>query len=258
MSALKSRLQAGQTVHGCWLNMGSPLSAEMVSHAGFDWVLIDLEHGAGSEQTLIPELQALAASSVAPLVRVESFQQARVQRVLDSGVQGLMFPRIRSAAEAQEAISNMYYPPRGRRGLTTMSRANQFGKNFETYFAESEKDLLGIIQIETKECLDELDAIAAIDGVDILFLGPADLSLALGVLHQWDHPLFVEAVQATGAAARKAGKAAGILFPSPDQYDFYYQAGFRFIACGSDSHFLKGAALDMAKTLQAYRDKNRK
>lgn len=256
MSSLKSKLQAGKTVHGCWLNMGAALSAEMVSHAGFDWVLIDLEHGAGSEQTLIPELQALEASSVVPLVRVESFQQARVQRVLDAGVKGVMFPRIRSAAEAREAISNMYYPPRGRRGLTTMSRANQFGKNFEDYFASSEKELLGIIQIETKECLDELDEIAAIDGVDVLFVGPADLSLSLGILHQWDHPLFIEAVKATGAAALKAGKAAGILFPSPTQYDFYYQSGFRFIACGSDSHFLKDAAFNMVNTLNEYRKKN--
>lgn len=256
MSTLKEKLKAGKTVHGCWLNLGSALSAEIVSQAGFDWVLVDLEHGAGPETTLIPQLQALKGSSVVPLIRVESNEQARVQRALDSGVQGVMFPRIRSAKEAREAIANMYYPPLGRRGLAPMTRATQYGENFPDYFASAQKDLLGIIQIETKESLAELDEIAAIDGVDVLFVGPADLSLALGVLQEWDHPRFIEAVRATGAAAQKAGKAAGVLFPSPAQYDFYYEAGFRFIACGSDTTFLKGGAFGMAQRLAEYRHKN--
>lgn len=256
MSTLKADLQTGKTVHGCWLNLGSALSAEVVSQASFDWVLIDLEHGAGPETSLIPQLQALKGSSVVPLVRVESAEQARVQRVLDSGVQGVMFPRIRSAAEARAAIATMYYPPLGRRGLAPMTRATQYGENFSGYFSSAQKDLLGIIQIETKECLAELDAIATIDGVDVLFVGPADLSLSLGILQEWDHPLFVEAVKATGAAAQKAGKAAGVLFPSPAQYDFYYECGFRFIACGSDTTFLKNGAFDMAQHLDEYRRKN--
>ena len=116
---------------------------------------------------------------------------------------------------------------------------------------------MGIIQIETKECLAELDEIAAIDGVDVLFVGPSDLSLSLGILQQWDHPRFIEAVKATGAAAQKAGKAAGVLFPSPSQYDFYYECGFRFIACGSDTTFLQSGAMNMAQRLEEHRAKNR-
>ena len=248
MSDLKKRLKEGEAVHGCWLNMGSPIAAEIVGAAGFDWILFDLEHGIGTESQLLPQLQALGNAAV-PLVRAESFETARVKRVLDAGVKGIMFPQIQNPVEARSAIANMYYPPQGKRGLAKMIRATQFGKDFESYYEFAKKDLLGIIQIETRESLNHLDEIASIDGVDILFLGPSDLSLAMGVFGQWDHPTFVKAVKAVGEAARKADKSAGILFFDLDQYDFYYQNGFRFIASGSDMTFLSSGAHGMAKEL---------
>ena len=254
MSNLKKRLKDGEVLHGCWLNIGSPLAAEIVASAGFDWVLIDLEHGMGSEAHLLPQLQALG-NAVVPLVRAESFETARVKRILDTGVKGVMFPQIRNAEEAHSAIDNMYYPPQGKRGLAKMIRATKFGKDFENYYEFANKDLLGIIQFETPESLKHLDEIAAIEGVDVLFLGPADLSLALGVFGQWNHPIFVNAVKAVGEAARKAGKSAGILFFDLDQYDFYYKNGFRFIASGSDMTFLSDGAYSMAKALDGQRKK---
>ena len=255
MANLKEKLRNGEAVHGCWLNMGSSISAEIIAHAGFDWALVDLEHGAGPESSLITQLQALGNGQVTPMVRVESFERPRVQRVLDMGVHGVMFPRIRNDEEAREAIANMYYPPKGQRGLAKMVRATQFGKYFEDYLALAQNGLLGIIQIETRECLDHLDAIAAIDGVDVLFVGPSDLSLALGIFGQWDHPVFVEAVRATGEAARRHGKAAGVLFLDPGQYAFYYDHGFRFLACGSDMTFLSQGATAMARLLNDQRAK---
>ena len=255
MQDIKEKLSSGEAVHGCWLNSGSPLSAELVSNAGFDWVLVDLEHGAGSESTLLPQLQGIGNGTALPLVRVESFERPRVQRVLDFGARGVMFPRIRNAEEAKVAIANMYYPPKGQRGLAKMVRATSFGKGFDDYLAQAQNELLGIIQIETKESLDHLDEIASIDGVDILFVGPSDLSLALGVFAQWDHPRFIEAVEATGKAAKKHGKAAGVLFLNPSQYDFYYQHGFRFLACGSDMTFLSQGATNMARNLAEQRAK---
>ena len=188
MSNLKERLKAGVAIHGCWLNMGSAISSEIVSSAGFDWVLFDLEHGAGVEGTLIPQLQALGNSDTVPLVRVESFEPARVKRVLDAGVKGIMFPQIQDDNEARKAISSMYYPPIGSRGLAKMVRATQFGKNSESYFEFTKKSMLGIIQIETIESLSHLDEIASIEGVDVLFLGPADLSLALGIFGAMGSP----------------------------------------------------------------------
>lgn len=256
MSNLKERLRKGEAVHGCWLNMGSTVSVEIVGPVGFDWVLIDLEHGIGTESDLVPQLQALGNDTAVPIVRVESFEPARVKRVLDAGVKGVMFPQIQNASEARSAIESMYYPPIGKRGFAKMVRATQFGKNFENYYEFAKNNLLGIIQIETLESLNHLDEIANIEGVDVLFLGPADLSLALGVFGKWDHPLFVEAVQKIGEAAAKAGKAAGILFFDLNQYDFYYENGFRFMASGSDMTFLSKSAHDIAFALNEKRTKH--
>lgn len=256
MSNLKERLNAGEAVHGCWLSMGSNVSAEIVGAAGFDWVLIDLEHGIGTETALMSQLQALGHDAAVPIVRAESFEPARVKRVLDAGVKGIMFPQIQDASEARMAIENMYYPPKGKRGIAKMVRATQFGKNFQHYFEFATNNLLGIIQIENLESLQHLEEIAQTDGVDVLFLGPADLSLALGVFGQWDHPLFVEAVQKISKAASEAGKAAGILFFDLNQYDFYYKNGYRFMASGSDMTFLSNGAHDMVLALNEKRKKH--
>jgi 2-keto-3-deoxy-L-rhamnonate aldolase RhmA len=254
-NSIKNQLKNNEAVHGCWLNMGSPISSEIISSAGFDWVLIDLEHGVGSEPSLIYQLQALEGSGTTPFVRTESLEIARVKRLLDMGAIGIMFPQIQNAEEAAIAISNMYYPPKGRRGLAKMIRANQYGKDFENYVEKVNNNLLGIIQIETLQSLKHLDEIAAIDGVDVLFLGPSDLSLALGILGQWDHPDFIQAVEAIGKAARKAGKAAGVLFFDINQYEFYYQKGFRFLASGSDMVFVSQGANKLAKELDSQRKK---
>jgi 4-hydroxy-2-oxoheptanedioate aldolase len=131
-----------------------------------------------------------------------------------------------------------------------MVRAARFGADFEAYRAASKDALVGIVQIETKEILAELDAVAAIDGVDVLFVGPLDLSLALGTYDQPDHPRFLEAVGATAAAARKAGKAAGVLLRSPEEFPTYHELGFRLIACGSDSGFVSSGARNTAESLK--------
>lgn len=253
---LKQQLKAGEAVHGCWLNMGSSISSEIVGSAGFDWVLIDLEHGVGTESNLVYQLQSLESSSTTSIIRIESYDAPRVKKVLDLGANGIMFPQIQNTNEAKLAISNMYYPPLGRRGLAKMIRSTQYGANFEEYYNSITDNLLGVIQIETLESLKHLDEIAAIDGVDVLFLGPADLSLALGILGQWDHPDFIQAVKEIGNAAKKAGKAAGVLFFDVNQYDFYYNQGFRFLASGSDMVFVNEGAKSLAKELNAQKIKN--
>lgn len=256
MNQLKKQLQNGEIVHGCWLNMGSNVSAEIVSHAGFDWVLVDLEHGIGTEANIFSQLQGIGDNGAVPLVRVESNEGARVKRVLDVGFKGIMFPQIQNADEARKGIDNMYYPPVGKRGFAKMTRATQFGKGFDEYYEFAKSGLLGIIQIETLESLNHLDEIAAIEGVDVLFLGPADMSLALGVFGQWDHPLFVNAVKAIGDAAQKAGKAAGVLFFDLNEYQFYFNHGYRFLASGSDMTFLNSGATRMAQDLNELRKKH--
>lgn len=250
-TSLKQRLHAGETVHGCWLNLGSPLTAEMVGLSGFDWVLIDLEHGAGSEATLAPQLQALEHTPVAPIVRVESADGPRIHRALDMGATGIMVPRIHTPEDALRAVRGMHYPPHGTRGVAKMIRATAFGRDFDAYYQQARDSLLGIIQIETRAALNHLDEIAAIDGADVLFIGPADLSMELGIFGQFDHPDFTAALKAITKAAQNAGKATGILFFNPADYGKYHDLGIRMIACGADATFVADGARDLASKLKS-------
>lgn len=242
MKNIKTRIYNGETLIGCWLNLGSALTAEIVGMSGFDWVLIDIEHGAGSEREVLQQMQALEHTPAAPIVRVESCQRQRFHRILDFGAEGIMCPRIQTLAEAQQAAKAIRYPPEGIRGVAGMVRATNFGSDFSEYFANHKKNLVCIVQIETEEILDSLDSVAATDGIDVLFVGPMDLSIALGIFGQFDHPRFIDAIRATADAAIKQGKAAGILLQKPEEFKRYYELGFRFIACGSDSVFVKDGA----------------
>jgi 4-hydroxy-2-oxoheptanedioate aldolase len=257
MKNLKKRLKQGEILHGCWLNLGSPVTAEIVGLAGFDWVLIDLEHGAGVEKDVFHQLQALEHTPAAPVVRVESAQRQRIHRVLDMGAEGIMCPHIHNTEEAQAVISGLHYPPHGSRGVAKMVRASGFGMNFDAYYRDARENILGIVQIETEEALNHLDGIAALEGIDVLFIGPADLSMALGIFGQFDHPRFRDAVEATVNAAEKAGKATGILFFSPDDYKRYYDAGIRMLACGSDALFVADGARNLANKLHTIRESSK-
>ena len=255
MKNLKKRLNQGETLNGCWLNLGSPLTAEIVGQAGFDWVLIDLEHGAGVEKDVLAQLQALGNSPSAVLVRVESAESPRISRILDMGAEGIMCPKVDNAIEAKKVINGLHYPPFGNRGVAKMVRATQFGLNFNTYYDESRDNILGIVQIETLEALENLDKIAAVEGVDVLFIGPADLSMAMGIFGQFDHPTFIEALNKIVEAAQKTNKAIGILIFNPNDYDKYHNMGIRFIACGSDATFVAEGARLMAKKLNGFKAK---
>nr|WKN39007.1 aldolase/citrate lyase family protein [Tunicatimonas sp. TK19036] len=253
MKQLKKRIAAGETVNGCWLNLGSSVTAEIVGAAGFDWVLIDLEHGAGSEKDVLHQLQALEHTPAAPIIRVESSERQRFHRVLDMGAEGIMCPRVGNVEEAKKVVSALRYPPDGSRGVAKMVRATGFGQHFTEYHQNAKDDILGIVQIETLEVLDHLDAMAALDGVDVLFIGPADLSMALGHFGDFEHPQFKEALKATVSAAEKAGKATGILLFNPDDFSTYHEMGIRVIACGADATFVANGARQMAQRLNAFK-----
>lgn len=253
MKNLKKRLKAGETLNGCWLNLGSSLTAEIVGQAGFDWVLIDLEHGAGSEKDALYQLQALEHTAAGAIVRVESAESQRIHRVLDMGAEGIMCPKIGNPADAQKVVNGLHYPPHGSRGVAKMVRATGFAQNFNEYYQDSQETILGVVQIETMEVLNHLDEVAAIDGVDVLFIGPADLSMELGIFGQFDHPRFKEALQETVNAAQKAGKATGILFFTPDDYQRYHDLGIRLIACGADATFVADGARNLAGKLDSFR-----
>jgi 4-hydroxy-2-oxoheptanedioate aldolase len=246
---LRERLGSGETIFGCFLSLGSPLTAEIIGAAGFDFGLIDLEHGAGSEQDALGQMQALAGTGCAALVRVESTERQRVHRVLDFGAHGVMFPHIDSVEDAKRAVAVMRFPSAGVRGVAAMTRACGYGVNFQPYLAGC-SNLLTAVQIESPAALDCVQDIAAVDGVDVLFIGPSDLSLAMGILADFDHPEFVKAVRATAEAARQHGKTAGILLPAGHSVERYHSPGFRFLMSGSDAMLLGHGARSLAQSLQ--------
>jgi 2-dehydro-3-deoxyglucarate aldolase/4-hydroxy-2-oxoheptanedioate aldolase len=234
---LRQRLAAGETLVGTFLNLGSPLAAEICGLAGFDWALVDLEHGAGTEAELIPTLQALRHTGAAALVRVEANERPRFARALDAGAAGVMVPRVDGADEARAAVASMRHPPDGVRGVAHMNR----GAGWRLGGAD-DADPLCVIQVESEPAVREAAAIAAVDGVDVLFVGPSDLSHAMGIPGRLEHERFRAAVADVVAAARGAGKAAGILLRSGSGLEQALDEGFRFVGIGSDSLFLAEGA----------------
>ncbi len=240
MTTLRELVRGGAT-RGTFLSLGSVGAAEVCALAGFEWLLVDLEHGPGGEEGLTGQLLAGAAHGVPVLVRVESSERIRVGHVLDLGVAGVMFPRLNTPEEVRSTIGHLWYPPRGDRGIATYNRAREFGGDGRD--TESVNDsLLGIVQIETAPALSNVREIAAIPGVDVLFVGPSDLSMSLGIPGEFDNPLLLEAFDTVIDAAREANVVAGILAVTPERVEALAARGFTFIGVGSDASLLRGAA----------------
>ncbi len=230
----RQRVLAGERLGGTFLNLGSPFTVEIAGCAGFDWLLIDHEHGPGGEDTLFHQMQAAAATPAFAVVRIAANETPRFKRVLDAGAGGVMVPWVNTAAEARAAVNSMRYPPRGIRGVAKMNRACEFGATFDDYFAHAHERLVLMAQIETAEAVKNVAEIAAVDGVDVLFIGPMDLTTSLGIQGQLGHPDFRAAVKKTGDAARAAGKAVGILLLNPADMPLCEEFGITVIALGSD------------------------
>lgn len=251
MKNLKERIRKGEAVHGCWINLGSLVSTEIMGRAGFDWVLIDLEHGAGDEADMYNQLQVLSGAASTPIVRIDNITRPNVQHILDAGATGIMFPQIHTAEEADLATRMMYYPPKGIRGMAKMVRATGFGTHANAYFSSLEDTALGVIQIETLDAVKNIDGIASQACVDVLFVGPSDLTMALGIFGQLDHPLYQQAIADVAHAARKHGKATGVLLLDLKEYAMYYDLGYRFLASGADGSFVAKGAADLVQQMNA-------
>ncbi|HEY7271022.1 MAG TPA: aldolase/citrate lyase family protein [Dehalococcoidia bacterium] len=215
--------------------------------AGFDWLVIDLEHGVGSERELLAQLQAVEHTGIATLVRVEAIERPRFLRVLDLGATGVLVPRLETVADARRAVEYCRY--QGSRGVARYNRNWHWGLAPRS-LAEADEEVVCAVQIETRGALQAVNEIAAIDGVDVLFVGPADLAHSLGVAGGPDHPGLKERIVEVGAAASAQGKAAGIFLTTFEQAEAYAQLGFTFVACSSDSGLLAREASQLAQRLQ--------
>lgn len=241
---LRERFLAGETTVGTFLGLGSVTAAEVCAAAGLDWVLVDLEHGGGDEDQVGAIAAAAGAYGASTLVRVEQPDRIRIGRVLDAGAAGVMFPRISSAAEAADARRHQLYPPHGDRGVATYNRAARWMLDTPA-LDRSNDQTVGIVQIETRGAVDDLDAIAATPGADVLFVGPQDLSYALGVPRQFDDPGFQAVLDQVVEACRRHGKVAGILANNREAAERYRERGFGFLAIGSDATLLANTVRQM-------------
>ncbi len=253
VNSIRQRVLNGDLLTGTFLNLGSSVTVEMSGDSGLDWLLIDLEHGPSDQDSLLHLLQAASATPASPIVRIAFNETVRFKKTLDLGAAGVMVPWIRNAEEAKEAVSAMRYPPRGIRGVAKSPRGTGFGYNFDDYFARNHELLLTVIQIERVEALEEIDEIASIDGVDVLFIGPMDLSVSLGHPGDFQHPEQQEAYRKVIAAAKNNGKSAGILLQTIDQIEPTVELGFKFIAIGSDSALVGSGMREFASALGRFK-----
>ena len=242
----KRALARGDTQIGIFLGLANAFAAEVVAGAGFDWLLIDGEHGPNDLRSVIAQLQALAAHAERVVVRTVDHDAARIKQLLDAGAQTLMVPMVESAAQAQQLVRAMRYAPHGVRGVgTAMARAAHWN-GVADYFAHANDEMCLIAQIESTQGLAQLEQIAAVDGVDAVFIGPSDLAASMGYLGQPGHPEVKAAVADAITRIVASGKAAGVFSADPAVAAEYHGLGVRFLLVGVDTLLLRNAAMALA------------
>ncbi len=231
---------------GMWVCSGSPLVAEICAGSGLDWLLVDMEHSPNGLESVLAQLQAVAAYPVTPVVRVPIGDVVTLKQVLDLGAQNLLVPMVSSAAEAEELVAAVRYPPRGRRGVGSALARSARWNRVDDYLAHADDHVSLFVQIETAEGIAAAAEIAAVDGVDGVFVGPSDLAASMGVLGQQTHPDVVAAVLRTFDAVRAAGKPVGVNAFDPATARHYLDAGAGFVLVGADVALLARGSEQLA------------
>lgn len=248
---LKAAIALGDPLFGLWLNLASGYTAEIAASAGFDWLLIDGEHGPNTLATIHEQLMALSGHDVSPVVRVPHNDPALIKQVLDLGAQSLLCPMVNSADEARAIVQATRYPPKGIRGVGhILGRASTFN-SIPDYLETAENEICLIVQVESVAAMDAIEEICAVDGVDGVFIGPADLCADMGHLPEVTHPEVRSAVQDGLRRIRAAGKVAGIIDGDPTLIQQDLDAGANFVGLGADVLLLATAMRDLAKTWKA-------
>jgi 4-hydroxy-2-oxoheptanedioate aldolase len=244
-NSLKHALKSGKAQIGLWSSLASSYGVEVIAGAGFDWILLDMEHSPNELENVLAQLQAVAPYPTHAVVRVPWNDMVAVKRVLDIGAQSLLVPYVSAPAEAKSAVSYTRYPPAGLRGVAGTTRASRFGRVKE-YARRAHEEICLLVQAETKQALDNLEAICAVDGVDGVFIGPADLHASLGYPGETAHPKVKPLIDEAIRRIRKCGKAPGILTPNEADARHWLECGAQFVAVGSDLGLLARGAEALA------------
>jgi len=232
---VKRMLKDGKVTAGAWLQLTSPMSAEIMARAGFDWLIIDMEHAPGDYPNLVSQIQAMGATDCVPLVRAPWNDPVAIKRILDAGAMGVLVPYVNSAAEAEDAVAACKYPPEGIRGVAGSPRAAYFGQNSMDYLKYANDEMLIIVAVETGEAVANIDGILATDGLDGIFIGPMDLATSMGHFGDPSHPEVQEAIALIEEKTATAGKFLGTVGGSWEQARKKYEKGYQLLMLMSDS-----------------------
>lgn len=241
-NAFKAAIQQGRKQLGLWSSIRDAAVSEMLAGCGYDWIVLDCEHSLRDEIEVLAGLHAMSAYPVEPVVRVKSLDVAEIKKVLDVGAQTILVPYVQNAEEARLAVAAVTYPPEGLRGVAGGTRANRFGA-IPDYFVKAREEICLIVQVETREALNNLEAIAGVNGIDGIFIGPADLAASLGHPGNLKHPDVQAAIADAIRRVRAAGKPAGFLSADPELIELAMGAGCVFTAIDIDMAALRRIAV---------------
>ncbi len=248
LNRFKAALRTDQLLLGLWLGLGETFSAEICAGAGFDWLLIDGEHGPNDLRSILAQLQAIEPYPSQAIVRPPLGDHVLIKQLLETGVQTLLIPMVETAEQAAGLVQAMRYPPAGIRGVgAALARASRWGR-IQDYSEQANDQMCLLLQVETKRGYDNLDAILAVEGVDGIFFGAADLAASYGLLGQSNHPSIVDAIAAGLKKTRATGKSGGVLCSDRAINQTYFEAGARFIAVGVDALLLTAASTELRRT----------
>ncbi|MEZ5660306.1 MAG: aldolase/citrate lyase family protein [Burkholderiaceae bacterium] len=242
-------IRAGRGQIGIWVTLSHPFAAEAVAGAGFDWALIDMEHSPNDLDSVMAQLQVFAAYDTTPIVRPDWNDPVKVKRLLDAGAPGLLFPMVQNAEQAAAAVSATRYPPRGIRGVSGTTRANRFGR-ITDYFSRIEDETAVLIQAETRSAVERASELGAVDGVDGVFFGPADIAADIGLLGQPMHESVWALIRPAARKLIDSGVAVGTLVQDAAFARSLVDDGFSFVACGSDAGLLARGADALLKSMR--------
>jgi 4-hydroxy-2-oxoheptanedioate aldolase len=244
-NSLKAALAAGSPQIGLWSSLCSNIVAEILAGSGYDWILVDTEHAPNDIQDVLAQLQAMKDGTAEPVVRVAWNDTVLIKRILDVGARSILVPFVQNAKEAAAAVAATRYPPLGVRGVATTPRANRFGR-VPGYHAKAHEQMCVLVQVETQSAVAQIEEIAAVEGVDGIFIGPSDLAADMGYLGNTKHPEVQAKIAEACARIRAAGKAAGFLTGDTEEAARCFEHGFTFVAVGSDLGLLASAAAQRA------------